>query len=956
MIRYSLFTLVACAVSVSALSVPTLAQAPAIQSESPRLVTFGPLASPSEGDHDYQQFIRFSLPASAGRVFVKVFDADVAGAHDEPLGGFDTRTRFSLYGAGSNARLHRDSDGELRELMEGDPLDSFEIGRDREADNQWKNLFSVDASEGALREGRSEFVLAVEGISGNDGNVFDVAISVQEDSIAPPEDLQLYSFIPTFQAASEGTFAELRFVIPQDAKALMVENFDAAGGEIAYGGRFRSLPLDASAKSEWKSNIITLNGDEPGRAGSVTAAGGLETPNDVTLFVGVHTPGTDSAERPVAIDLPIRVFTPNQRPITAYRARQQSCGEFEFNASASLDPDGGNLTHQWQFDGNPTRVRGETATAAFEKPGLHRGRIESFDDSGMIANASALDFRFFVKPAPISHFEAPALVAQDTRVIFDGLGSSTGAKPSGNRIIRYHWQFGDGTELVQNEGDPAFGKPEHIFTTHGVFTPRLTVTDSANNPCNTAVADGIVVVNAPPIANAGGNRQALTGEILHFDGSEKSSDPDGSIAAYQWNFADERRVFYPTASHSFHQPGEYRVELTVLDDTTFSSAKDTDVVTITVKDPANERPVASAGKDRTAVVGEPVLFDGTASRDNDGTILLYDWDFGDNSGSDLPRVNHTYWAPGTYTANLTVSDNNPSDNGRSVDSVQIDVIAAQNRAPVANFATNYTASTTQPLRLDASNANDRDGAIVAYEWNFGNGKSGTGPIIEHLYSQPGIYEGNLRLIDNAIPDPAVTNVAFVVTVDHPDNLAPVADAGLDTVGLTGQIIQFDASSSTDADGSISAYTWDFGDGHTASGVKTHHIYQFPGQYDVTLKVTDDGREAVRAVGTDTLVATITRPENITPVAVAGDDVTGRRGEILRFDAARSHDPDGNILRYEWDFGDEGTSRHRQPVHAFHDPGIYVVELRVYDDGHETLTASDTLIVTVLDGSPEGNSQ
>lgn len=56
------------------------------------------------------------------------------------------------------------------------------------------------------------------------------------------------------------------------------------------------------------------------------------------------------------------------------------------------------------------------------------------------------------------------------------------------------------------------------------------------------------------------------------------------------------------------------------------------------------------------------------------------------------------------------------------------------------------------------------------------------------------------------------------------------------------------------------------------------------------------------------------------------------------------------------FWRRGTSQHRQPVHTFHDPGIYVVKLTVFDDGHETLTASDTLIVTVFDGAQEGNSQ
>ena len=68
---------------------------------NPGLVTFGPLARVNEGDHDFRQLIRFSLPAAAGTVQVRVFDPDAGGAYDEAKGGFDTATRFSLYGAGA---------------------------------------------------------------------------------------------------------------------------------------------------------------------------------------------------------------------------------------------------------------------------------------------------------------------------------------------------------------------------------------------------------------------------------------------------------------------------------------------------------------------------------------------------------------------------------------------------------------------------------------------------------------------------------------------------------------------------------------------------------------------------------------------------------------------------------------------------------------------------------------
>ena len=71
----------------------------------------------------------------------------------------------------------------------------------------------------------------------------------------------------------------------------------------------------------------------------------------------------------------------------------------------------------------------------------------------------------------------------------------------------------------------------------------------------------------------------------------------------------------------------------------------------------NQRPVASAGEDRTVIVNELVTLDGSGSTDSDGTITTYTWDYGDtNSGSGV-STSHTYTAAGTYTVTLTVTDN-----------------------------------------------------------------------------------------------------------------------------------------------------------------------------------------------------------------------------------------------------------------------------------------------------------
>ncbi|APH72233.1 PKD domain-containing protein [Aquibium oceanicum] len=933
---------------------------PAEREPSPRLVTFGPDARINEGDHDFRQLIRLSMPADAGRVHVRVFDPDTGGTLDEPKGGFNSSIRFALFGAGSEARLWRDAAGVVQESVTGDPLGAVEFGRDDAADGRWVTLFSVDAAAGRrprqdgadAGENRREFVLLVEGVSGNDGNVFDVALSSSVSENRKPDGARLYAYVPTIQVPAGRQLAELRFMVPADAIALGVENFDAAGGHIAYEGRFRSLGLPASGKSEWRGAEVTLRGDEPGEQGSVTAAGGGEMPNDLTVFVGaIVEDGADPALRPVAVELPVRVFSPNRRPEIALNVTPLSCRSMRFDAAASLDPDGEPLTWRWRFGDNDEWKNGATLEQTFEEDGVHPARLEVFDASGMVAAGAARDFSFFVKPPPVAAFTAPALVAQGAEVIFDGTASTSPSLPEGTRIARYRWDFGDGTEIVQEAGDADFGRPMHRYAKFGTYTVGLTVTDSSDNPCNEASATATIAINAPPVANAGGDRRLTAGEIHVFDAG-LSRDPDGSIVSYIWDFGDGSRAVGPSVPHSFHRPGVYQVRLTVLDDTAFDTAKGIDTIEVVVEEAANRRPTADAGGDRTVHAGEAVRFDAGASTDPDGEILFHGWDFGDGTGGDIPAIEHTYWEPGRYVATLTVGDDGPGEGERAIDSATITVLPAENRPPVAQFPAEFAATTWRPIRFDASAADDRDGSIIAYEWDFGDGTRGTGPVVEHLYRAPGTYEGRLELLDNGLPEPARVGFDFDVIVANQANLAPLAETGSDIAAVAGEEIALDARASRDPDGSILTHEWDFGDGNRASGIGVRHVYQFPGTYTVALTVTDDGpHETLTA--TDTLTVAVAAAQNQPPVADAGSAITVKTGQIVSFDGRGSHDPDGNVMAYAWDFGDGGTSAQAAPRHAFHDPGIFQVRLAVTDDGAPALSAETVVKVTVAQDSAGG---
>jgi len=139
--------------------------------------------------------------------------------------------------------------------------------------------------------------------------------------------------------------------------------------------------------------------------------------------------------------------------------------------------------------------------------------------------------------------------------------------------------------------------------------------------------------------------------MLSFTGP-MSSDPDGSIALASWSFGDGATASGLNVAHSYATAGTYTATLTVVDN---KGASDTDTATITVQ---NRPPNANAGPDETGMQNTSFTLNGSGSADPDGSIVTYAWTFGDGTTGTGAMPGHSYTAPGTYTAWLTVTDNN----------------------------------------------------------------------------------------------------------------------------------------------------------------------------------------------------------------------------------------------------------------------------------------------------------
>lgn len=163
------------------------------------------------------------------------------------------------------------------------------------------------------------------------------------------------------------------------------------------------------------------------------------------------------------------------------------------------------------------------------------------------------------------------------------------------------------------------------------------------------------------------------------------------------------------------------------------------------------------------------------------------------------------------------------------------VMKTANRPPVAIFsATPKSINVGETAYFSANESKDKDGKIVKYAWDFGDGTYSLEKWTDHKYEKNGNFTVELVVTDdgNAV-DRANTTVHV--------NAWPAAEgrSGKDPAKVN-ELVQFDGSDSTDRDGKIADYLWDFGDGsQLAQGVSPSHKYSKVGTYNVSLKVTDN---------------------------------------------------------------------------------------------------------------------
>ncbi|UCF08714.1 MAG: PKD domain-containing protein, partial [Thermoplasmata archaeon] len=254
-----------------------------------------------------------------------------------------------------------------------------------------------------------------------------------------------------------------------------------------------------------------------------------------------------------------------------------------------------------------------------------------------------------------------------------------------------------------------------------------------------------------------------------------------------------------------------------------------------------------------------IIFDGGSSFDLESQVDFY-WDFGDGHTSDIPLISHAYEDAGDYTVTLTVCDSVGQSDAASV----IVHILAKGPFAVIESPTDTTFHEGENIPFAASASYLGDESALTYEWNLDDGTVLSGSNANHAYSDDGVYTVILTVRDI---DGREDKVVMEITIQ---NQAPSASMNAPYQGEVGEPIQFKAKVS-DAGDDVLTIHWDFGDGNTALGTQVTYTYLNPGNYDVTLTVSDEDNGVTIVLGT-AMISEITQQESPSETAPDEQDI------------------------------------------------------------------------------------
>lgn len=450
--------------------------------------------------------------------------------------------------------------------------------------------------------------------------------------------------------------------------------------------------------------------------------------------------------------------------------------------------------------------------------------------------------------------------------------SDTSSYAQNNQIAGWNWDFGDGNSSNQQN-------PSHTYQNYGNYTGTLIIT--ANSGCQDSISFPVTVVDADPLA--GFLLPTDCGLTANFTDTSTTPSGPGQITGWNWDFGDGGTSNQQNPSHTYAQPGQWNVTLTV-------TAANGCTSTSTQQYTNWAYPAAQFSAPSVCDLQAMTFTDQSTVQFS--TIADWQWDFNDNGATDQGNAaaNHVFSSHGSYSVQLIVtSAEGCSDTvSQSIDIYPLPVPDFTFTEVCEGYTTQLTNQTTIPF-----------GSVPNYTWNLGAGQgssNATNPTANYpgdgLYPVTLIASSNHGCVDSITKSLTVwPNPEIDWNADPVDGCYPVAPLfnNLTTIN-TGQVVD---------------WMWTFGDGFTSTQQSPSHSYpNAPGTYDVTLYARSDQ-------GCDTSItktAYITVRPQPTAIFEYSPETPTTNNPLVQF---------GNLSDMgessEWDFGNGETSTENNPT-------------------------------------------
>jgi hypothetical protein len=235
----------------------------------PYLVTFSKQARLTYGDDDFTQIWFFVVPENCkDPVFIRIYDPEVSGKVDESTGGFNSKTSFSVYGGqGAHSAKSAKTNTPTGNYKTGVLLASKTFSAEAEYDDKWYTFGPLNPLEGELQKDNGGYVfkVIVEGLEGDDGNLYKMFLSKNKTTNIPIEGGNSFSYEYSFRLSDQkSNISHLYPFISGNVSAVVINifDFDDAGIIRTVTVAKKGVIDSAATDGKWSTSRIEIVTEE----------------------------------------------------------------------------------------------------------------------------------------------------------------------------------------------------------------------------------------------------------------------------------------------------------------------------------------------------------------------------------------------------------------------------------------------------------------------------------------------------------------------------------------------------------------------------------------------------------------------------------------------------------------------------------------------------------------------